>query len=218
MRKMAIEQDLINAVIDLDENKSYELVKKMVDDGADPNKIIEILKKGVEEIGERFSRKEYFLTELVMAGEIFQQSAKILEPVLKSMGKESKSTGTVVIGTVKGDVHDIGKNIFVTLLQVSGYDVYDLGVDIEPLKFLEKVKEKNATIVAYSGLLTVALEAMKETTELLKTNGLRDKVKIIIGGLPVDEMWMKEAGADAFTDNAFEGVKIVNEWIKSGGD
>ncbi|MBY9003152.1 MAG: cobalamin-dependent protein [Candidatus Lokiarchaeota archaeon] len=214
---MAIEQDLVNAVIDLDENKSYGLVKKMVDDGADPNKIIEILKKGVEEIGERFSRKEYFLTELVMAGEIFQQSAKLLEPILKSMEKASKSTGTVVIGTVKGDVHDIGKNIFVTLLQVGGYEVYDLGVDIEPIKFLEKVKEKNANIVAYSGLLTVALDSMKETTELLKTNGLRDKVKIIIGGLPVDEMWMKEAGADAFTDNAFEGVKIINEWLKSGG-
>jgi dimethylamine corrinoid protein len=215
---MEIEQDLVNAVIDLDENKSYTLVKKMVDDGTDPNNIIEILKKGVEEIGERFSRKEYFLTELVMAGEIFQQSAKILEPAFKNEKKGSKTAGTVVIGTVKGDVHDIGKNIFVTLLQVGGYDVYDLGVDISPEKFLEKVKEKNANIVAYSGLLTVALESMKKTTELLKSNGLRDKVKIIIGGLPVDELWMKEAGADAFTDNAFEGVKIVNEWLKSGGD
>jgi len=215
---MAIEEDLINAVIDLDENRSYDLVKKLVDDGTDPNKIIEILKKGVEEIGERFSRKEYFLTELVMAGEIFQQSAKILEPAFKIKTKEGKSTGTVVIGTVKGDVHDIGKNIFVTLLQVGGYDVYDLGIDIPPEKFLEKVKEKNANIVAYSGLLTVALESMKETTDLLKANGLRDKLKIIIGGLPVDELWMKEAGADAFTDNAFEGVKIVNEWLKSGGE
>ena len=215
---MVNEQDLTNAVVNLDENRSYELVKKMVDDGADPNTIIEILKKGVEEIGERFSRKEYFLTELVMAGEIFQQSAKILEPVFKSKNKTKKSAGVVVIGTVKGDVHDIGKNIFVTLLEAAGYDVYDLGVDIPPENFLEKVKEKNATIVAYSGLLTIALEAMKETTDLLKANGLRDKVKIIIGGLPVDEMWMKEAGADAFTDNAFEGVKIVNEWIKGGGN
>lgn len=215
---MELEKDLVNAVIDLDENRSYSLVKKMVEEGTDPNKIIEILKKGVEEIGERFSRKEYFLTELVMAGEIFQQSAKILEPVFKSQNKGKKSAGTIVIGTVKGDVHDIGKNIFVTLLQVGGYDVYDLGVDIAPEKFLEKVKEKNANIVAYSGLLTIALESMKKTTELLKANGLRDKVKIIIGGLPVDELWMKEAGADAFTDNAFEGVRIINEWLKSGGD
>jgi dimethylamine corrinoid protein len=214
---MTSEEDLYNAVINLEEDKSYKLVKKMVEDNNDPDKIIEILKKAVDEIGERFSKKEYFLTELVMAGEIFQQSIKILEPLLKSK-EQTKSSGTVVIGTVKGDVHDIGKNIFVTLLRAAGYEVHDLGVDIPPEKFLEKVKEENADIVAYSGLLTVALESMKKTTELLKSNGLRDKVKIIIGGLPVDEMWMNEAGADAYTDSAFEGVKIVNEWLKQGGN
>ena len=214
---MSSEDELFNAVVNLEENNSYDLVKKMVEEKEDPNKIIEILKKGVDEIGDKFSKKEYFLTELVMAGEIFQQSVKILEPLLKSK-EEMKSSGIVVIGTVKGDVHDIGKNIFVTLLKAAGYEVYDLGVDIPPEKFLEKVKEENADIVAYSGLLTVALESMKKTTELLKSNGLRDKVKIIIGGLPVDELWMKEAGADAFTDNAFEGVKIVNKWLKQGGN
>ena len=214
---MSSEDELFNAVVNLEENNSYDLVKKMVEEKEDPNKIIEILKKGVDEIGDKFSKKEYFLTELVMAGEIFQQSVKILEPLLKSK-EEMKSSGIVVIGTVKGDVHDIGKNIFVTLLKAAGYEVHDLGVDIPPEKFLEKVKEENADIVAYSGLLTVALESMKETTELLKSNGLRDKVKIIIGGLPVDELWMKEAGADAFTDNAFEGVKIVNKWLKQGGN
>jgi dimethylamine corrinoid protein len=214
---MGSEDELYNAVVNLEEDKSYNLVKKMVENKEDPDKIIEILKKAVDEIGDKFSKKEYFLTELVMAGEIFQQSVKIFDPLLKSKGK-MKSSGTVVIGTVKGDVHDIGKNIFVTLLKAAGYDVYDLGVDIPSEKFLEKVKEVNADVVAYSGLLTVALESMKETTELLKSNGLRDKVKIIIGGLPVDELWMKEAGADAFTDNAFEGVKIVNEWLKQGGN
>ncbi|MFX0009236.1 MAG: B12-binding domain-containing protein [Candidatus Hermodarchaeota archaeon] len=214
---MSNEEDLYDAVVNLEEDKSYRIVKNMVEEKKDPDKIVEILKKAVDEIGERFSKKEYFLTELVMAGEIFQQSVKILDPLLKSK-EQVKSTGTVVIGTVKGDVHDIGKNIFVTLLKAAGYEVYDLGVDIPPEKFLEKVKEVNADIVAYSGLLTVALESMKETTELLKTNGLRDKVKIVIGGLPVDEMWMKEAGADAYTDNAFEGVKIVDEWLKKGGN
>lgn len=214
---MSSEEDLYDAVVNLEEDNSYSLVKKMVEDKKDPDKIIEILKKAVDEIGERFSKKEYFLTELVMAGEIFQQSVKILEPLLKSK-EQTKSSGTVVIGTVQGDVHDIGKNIFVTLLKAAGYEVHDLGVDIPPEKFLEKVKEVNADVVAYSGLLTVALESMKETTELLKSNGLRDKVKIIIGGLPVDELWMKEAGADAFTDNAFEGVKIVNQWLDQGGN
>ena len=161
-----------------------------------------------------FKKKEYFLTELVMAGEIFIQSIKRLEPLLKKGNGQGKSKGVIVIGTVKGDVHDIGKNIFITLLQIEGYDVHDLGVDIPPENFLKAVREYDATIVGYSGLLTIALDAMRDTTQLLEENNLRAKIKIIIGGLPVDEMWMEESGADAFTDDAFEGVKIINQWVK----
>lgn len=213
---MSLEEQLLNAMIDLEEETSYDCIRKLLEKGGDPKKIIEILRNGVEIIGEKFIKKEYFLTELVMAGEIFQQAAKILEPVLKAENKADKSSAIVVMGTVKGDVHDIGKNIFTTLLQTAGIEVYDIGVDVPPEKFIEKVKETNANIVGYSGLLTVALESMKETTEMLKAAGLRDKIKIIIGGLPVDELWMREAGADAFTDNAFKGVKIVSNWIKEG--
>jgi dimethylamine corrinoid protein len=213
---MSLEEQLLNAMIDLNEKTSYDSIKKLLEKGVDPKEIIEILRNGVEIIGEKFIKKEYFLTELVMAGEIFQQSAKILEPVLKAEHIPGKSSAIVVMGTVKGDVHDIGKNIFATLLQSAGIEVHDIGVDVSPEKFIEKVKETNANIVGYSGLLTVALGSMKETTEKLKAAGLRDKVKIIIGGLPVDELWMKEAGADAFTDNAFKGVKIVTNWIKEG--
>ena len=213
---MSLEEQLLNSMIDLEEETSYDLIRKLLEKGGDPTEIIEILRNGVEIIGEKFVKKEYFLTELVMAGEIFQQSAKILEPVLKAEHKADKYSAIVVMGTVKGDVHDIGKNIFTTLLQSMGIEVYDIGVDVPPEKFIEKVKETNANIVGYSGLLTVALEAMKETTEQLKAAGLRDKIKIIIGGLPVDELWMREAGADAFTDNAFKGVKIVSNWIKEG--
>ena len=213
---MSDKDDLLHCVIDLEEEKAYDLVKKLLEDNIDPKEIIEILSKGVEVIGDKFSKKEYFLTELVMAGEIFQQSAKILEPALKKDDAKEKSKGVVVVGTVKGDVHDIGKNIFVTLLQCAGFEVHDLGVDIPAQDFVGKVKETNAEIVGYSGLLTVALDTMKETTEALKSEGLRDKVKIIIGGLPTDEMWMKEVGADAFTDNAFEGVKIVKKWVEEG--
>ncbi len=213
---MTIQDDLLHSVVELEEEKVYELVKKMLEDNVNPEEIIEILSKGVEIIGDKFSKKEYFLTELVMAGEIFQQSAKYLEPSLKKQEVKEKSKGVVVVGTVKGDVHDIGKNIFVTLLQCAGFEVHDLGVDISPQTFVEKVKETNANVVGYSGLLTIALETMKETTEALKSEGLRDKVKIIIGGLPTDELWMKGAGADAFTDNAFEGVKIVKKWMEEG--
>ena len=213
---MGSKEDLIQAVVELEEEKSYALVKKVLEEGVNPKEIIDILRKGVETVGDKFNKKEYFLTELVMAGEIFQQSAKILETAMKEETETSESLGVVVIGTVKGDVHDIGKNIFVTLLQAAGFEVHDLGVDIAAEKFINKVKETKADIVAYSGLLTVALDSMKETTEALKSAGLREKVRIIIGGLPVDEMWMKEAGADAYTDNAFNGVKIVTNWLKEG--
>ena len=211
---MGVKEELLQAIAELEEEKSYTLVKKVLDEGVNPKEIIDILRKGVEIVGERFNNKEYFLTELVMAGEIFQQSAKILETAMKEETETSESLGVVVIGTVKGDVHDIGKNIFVTLLQAAGFEVYDLGVDIAAEKFVNKVKETKANIVAYSGLLTVALDSMKKTTEALKSAGLREKLKIIIGGLPVDEMWMKEAGADAYTDNAFNGVKIVTNWLR----
>ncbi len=213
---MSIKDALFESVVELEEQKVYKLVKQLLEENNDPKEIIDILRKAVEAIGEKFNKKEYFLTELVMAGEIFQQSAKILEPALKADAVKEKDKGVIVVGTVKGDVHDIGKNIFVTLLKSAGFDVYDLGVDIPPQDFVDKVKETNANVVGYSGLLTIALETMKETTEALKSAGLRNKVKIIIGGLPADEMWMKEAGADAFTDNAFEGVKIVKEWLKEG--
>lgn len=211
---MSLKDELFESVVELEEQKAYELVKQLLEDNSDPKEIIDVLRKAVEVIGEKFNKKEYFLTELVMAGEIFQQSAKILEPALKKDAVKEKSKGVVVVGTVKGDVHDIGKNIFVTLLKSTGFEVYDLGVDIPPQDFVNKVKETNADVVGYSGLLTVALDTMKETTEALKSEGLRDKVKIIIGGLPTDEMWMKGAGADAFTDNAFEGVKIVKKWLE----
>lgn len=213
---MGAKEELLQAVAELEEEKSYTLVKKALDEGVNPKEIIDILREGVEIVGERFNKKEYFLTELVMSGEIFQQSAKILETAMKEESETSESLGVVVIGTVKGDVHDIGKNIFVTLLQAAGCEVHDLGVDIHAEKFVAKVKETKAKIVAYSGLLTVALDSMKKTTQALNSAGLREEVKIIIGGLPVDELWMNEAGADAYTDNAFKGVKIVTNWLKEG--
>ena len=210
---MGNKEDLLQAMIELDEDKAYKLVDQLLKDEISTNEIIEILREGVEVVGEKFNKKEYFLTELVMAGEIFSQSALLLEPYIKEDAKEGAKVETIVIGTVEGDVHDIGKNIFVTLLKSAGYNVIDLGVDIPSQQFVEKVKETSAQVVAYSGLLTVALESMHATTEALKAAGLREKVKILIGGLPVDELWMKEAGADAFTDNAFEGVKIVKKWL-----
>lgn len=209
-------EDLINAVVDIDEDKVYQIVKEMIANKVSPQEIISFLREGVEIIGDKFNKKEYFLTELVMAGEMFTQAASILEPIMEEEITTDASGETIVIGTVQGDVHDIGKNIFVTLLKSAGFNTIDLGVDIPPEMFIEKVKETKAKVVAFSGLLTIAMESMKATVEGLKNAGLRDSVKIIIGGLPVDELWMKEVGADAFTDNAFKGVSIVSKWL--GGE
>jgi dimethylamine corrinoid protein len=215
---MASKEELIEEMVDLNEEKTYSIVKELLDDDIEAREIINYLREAVDIIGDKYNKKEYFLTELVMAGELFQGSAEILEPYLKEEQKREETKGVVVVGTVKGDVHDIGKNIFITLLKSQGFEVHDLGVDVPPEEFLKKVKETDANYIGYSGLLTVALENMKKTTELLKSNGLRDHVKIIIGGLPVDEMWMKEAGADAFTDNAFEGVEIIKKWAEEDNE
>ncbi|TET03009.1 MAG: hypothetical protein E3J90_02260, partial [Promethearchaeota archaeon] len=133
---MVTKEELIQAVTELEEEKSYSLVKALLDEGVNPKEIVDMLRKGVEIVGERFNKKEYFLTELVMAGEIFQQSAKILETAMKDETETTESLGVVIVGTVKGDVHDIGKNIFVTLLQAAGFEVHDLGVDIAAEKFI----------------------------------------------------------------------------------
>lgn len=209
---MADLDEITNAMIEIEEEKVYSLLKSLLETGTPPEEIIIALRKAVNVIGEKFESKEYFLTELVMGGEIFTQAGELIKPYLKP-GDEGKKIGTIVIGTVSGDVHDIGKNIFSTLCETAGFSVYDLGVDVPIEKFVEAVKEVKPQVIGYSGLLTIALDGMKATTEALKDEGLRDGVKIIVGGLPVDETWQKIAGADAFTDSAFEGLKIVKQWV-----
>jgi methanogenic corrinoid protein MtbC1 len=204
--------DLTNAMVEIEEDKVYSLVKKHLESGIPPEEIIKALREAVQIIGEKFDCQEYFLTELVMGGEMFTQAAELIKPYLKS-GETTKIIGKLVVGTVQGDVHDIGKNIFSTLSEAAGFEVHDLGVDVPIEKFVETVKEVKPQVVGYSGLLTIAMDAMKATTEALKAAGLRDSLKIIIGGLPVDEAWMNIAGADAFTQSAFDGVNIIKKWV-----
>ncbi len=205
-------EQLIKAMVEIEEEKVYDLVKTLLDKGTSPEDIIDSLRKGVQIIGEKFERKDYFLTELVMGGEMFTQATELIKASMKA-GESVKKIGKIVVGTVSGDVHDIGKNIFSTLCEAGGFEVHDLGVDVSVKKFLETVKEVKPQVIGYSGLLTIALDAMKETTEALKAAGLREGVKIIIGGLPVDDAWREIAGADAYTDSAFEGLKIVKQWV-----
>jgi dimethylamine corrinoid protein len=204
--------ELIKAMVDIDEETVYSIVKNLLESGTSPEEIIIALRKAVQQIGDKFDSKEYFLTELVMGGEMFSQAAELIKPYMKT-GEQTKKTGKIVVGTVSGDVHDIGKNIFSTLCEAAGFEVHDLGVDVSVEKFVATVKEVKPQVVGYSGLLTIAMEAMKATTEALKEAGLRDGLKIIIGGLPVDDAWQEIAGADANTQSAFEGLNIVKKWV-----
>jgi len=209
---MADIEELINAMVEIEEDKVYSIVKKLLENGESAEEIINSLRKGVQIIGEKFECKDYFLTELVMGGEMFTQAAEIIKASIHT-GETTKKIGTIVVGTVSGDVHDIGKNIFSTLCEAAGFEVHDLGVDVSVERFIDTVKEVKPQVIGYSGLLTIAMDAMKATTEALKAEGLRDGVKIIIGGLPVDDAWQEIAGADANTQSAFEGLKIVKQWV-----
>lgn len=195
----------------LKEDETLAEVRKALDGGTDPLELVEGLREGMAEVGRRFEEKDYFLSELIMSAEIFKEAIALIEPHLAAGAGQSK--GSVVIGTVKGDIHDIGKNIVATLLRCEGFDVHDLGVDIPPSSFVDKLKETGAPVLALSGLLTLAFDSMKETVETLAEAGLRDKVKVIIGGGPVNEKVVEYSGADAYGADAAQAVKLVGEYV-----
>jgi methylmalonyl-CoA mutase cobalamin-binding domain/chain len=152
---------------------------------------------------------------LIFAAEIFKQAMEILEPAIEAeSGGQRETVGRIVIGTVEGDLHDIGKNIFVALARNAGFAVNDLGIDVPPASFVKHVKQDKADIVGMSGILTMAVSPMAQTVEALTEAGLRDSVKVIIGGLPVDDRWQESVGSDAYTDNAYEGVKICRAFME----
>ncbi len=202
-------QSLAEAIYNLDEQTALRLSREMLDNGVDPVEILEESRAGMSVVGKRFQSGEYFLSEMIMAAEIFTAIMDSLRPRMKR--SVSETIGKVVIGTVQGDVHDIGKNIIVALLEAEGFDVVDLGVDVPPEGFVEAIREHEPDIVGMSSLLTVALESTKRTINAIAEAGLRDKAKIIIGGGRVDDYARDYVKPDAFTDNAAIGVKLCRE-------
>ena len=168
--------------------------------------------RGMAVVGDLFEQGEYFVGDLIFAGELLTNAIHVLKPLLGS--GSSSNVGSIVLGTVSGDLHDIGKNIFKSMAEAAGFAVHDLGIDQPAAAFVEKIKELKPNIVGMSGVLTLALESMKETVDALKEAGVRDSVKIIIGGNPVTKEACEQIGADAFTTNAAEGVKICRDWVK----
>jgi len=206
-----VPETLANLLCELNEDEAMAQVQDRLARGDDPLGIIEECRQGMEIVGKRFEDKEYFITELIMAGEIFGDIMKELEPALK--GRKAETVGKIVIGTVQGDIHDIGKNIVSTMLSCSGFEVFDLGVDVPPEKFVEKIKEVGAPLVGLSGLMTTSFNPMKETVEAIAKAGLRDKVKVLVGGGPVNERVVEFVGADVFGKDVTTAIELSRNYL-----
>jgi len=206
------DSDLVTALADLKEEEALKIVEEKLNAGEDPFKILEDIRRGMEIVGKRFADNEYFISDLLYAGEILRVVTEKVKPKLV-ITKEAKRLGKVIIGSVAGDIHDIGKNIVVFMLEVNGFEVYDLGVDIPPERFVEKIKETGATIVGLSGFLALAFDSMKQTIQAIKDAGLRGKVKVMIGGGQITEDVRKYTGADAYGKDAMDGVSLAKKWV-----
>jgi methanogenic corrinoid protein MtbC1 len=210
--KMA--KELVKLISDLKEREALEFVQKKLDESIDPLEILEEAREGLKIVGERFSCGDYFIPDLVFSGEILKRVAKLAEPYLKAGKKDQRERrGKVIIGTVRGDIHDIGKNMVVFFLDTNGYEVFDLGIDVPAEKFVQTIRETGGKIIGLSGFLTLAFDSMKETIEAIKGAHLRDKVKIMIGGGQIDEQVMTYTGADAYGLDAMAAVKLADQWI-----
>ena len=203
---MSSKENIVNAIVELDESTALELVEELLKAETDPVQILEMCRTGMSTVGEKFEAGDFFLSEMIMAAEIFNQVMELIRPQL--MRSVTEKRGKIVIGTVEGDVHDIGKNIVIALLEAEGFEVVDLGVDVPPEAFVSAINEHQPDIVGMSSLLTVALEATKKTVDAITEAGLRDKVKIIIGGGRIDVHATDYIKPDAATDNAAQGVKL----------
>ncbi len=197
--------ELIMALMELERDKVVEEVKSRAEKGEDPLQILQECRRGMTMVGDQYQRGEYFLAELLLSAEIFKGAVAILEPYL-AKARPSKPLGKVVLATLKGDIHDLGKNIVATLLRVQGFEVYDLGVDVAPAVVVEKVKESKPEFVGFSVLITSAYPSMKEAAEMLEKAGLRDQIKLMVGGGLTTPMVKEYIGADFQTTDAMEGV------------
>ena len=212
---MSVEKYLTSlkeSIVNLDFNTVVKVAQEAMDAGVDPHLVItEGMVPGMAVVGEKFEKGEYFLSELVVAAEVMKEGLKVVNPYLK--GSSSEGLRKVVIATVEGDHHDLGKNIVTSLLRVQGFDVADLGVDVPTDEIIDAVKEYQPAIVGMSALLTLTMPKMGEVIEALKSADLRGKVKVILGGTPVTEEFAESIGADYRAVNALEGVKKCVEWM-----
>lgn len=203
-------KELIEAITEMREEDAVAITQKLLDGGASPADVLEACREAMGIIGMRFETGESFIPELILAGEILAQISAILKPRLQQ-ASESQKLAKIVLGTVQGDIHDIAKDIVGFMLDINGFEVTDLGVDVPPAKFVETVKQTGAKIVGLSGFLTLAFDPMKDTVKALKDAGLTD-VRVMIGGGQIDENIRQYTGADAYGKDAMAAVAIAKSW------
>jgi methanogenic corrinoid protein MtbC1 len=206
-----VSEKLIEAIAEMRDDEAVALASSLIDAGTSPLEILDDCKQGMAIVGRRFEAGEYFVPELILAGEILRQISEIVKPHLVA-GGDAPKLGTVVLGTVAGDIHDIGKDIVHFMLDVNGFEVHDLGVDVPVATFVDKVREVRPGIVALSGFLTLSYDAMRDTINALAEAGLRDSIKVMIGGGTVDEQVRLFSGADAFGSDAMAAVNLARAW------
>jgi methanogenic corrinoid protein MtbC1 len=209
------EKQLVDWLADMDEDRALELARRMLlEENTDPLRVLQLCRDAMDIVGKRFENGEYFLPELVLAGEMLDTIGAIAKPLIKhAPGEEPKKLGRVLIGTVHGDLHDIGKNIVSFLLDINGFEVKDIGIDVPVKSFIDEISAFRPDVVGLSGFLTLAFDSMKETIEALEKAGLRDKFKVMIGGGQIDETVRAYTGADAFGTNAVDAVNLCKSWM-----
>ena len=209
------ERQLVDWLADMNEDEALELAKRMLmQDGKNPMRVLDLCRTAMDIVGKRFEEGEYFLPELVLAGEMLDTIGAIAKPLIKQGdGEQIKKLGKVLIGTVHGDLHDIGKNIVTFMLDINGFEVKDIGVDVSVQTFIDEIKAYQPDVVGLSGFLTLAFDSMKETITAFDAAGLRSDFKIMIGGGQIDETVRSYTGADAFGVNAVEAVGLCRNWL-----
>jgi len=208
---------LVQVIADMREEEALTLARERLEGGADPLAVLRQARQAMEIVGSRYAEGTYFLPELIMAGEMLSQIAALCQTRMSAdRAPDEKPLGTVVLGTVKGDIHDIGKGIVQFMLEAAGMRVVDLGVDVTPARFLEAVREHAPEVVALSGLLTLAYGPMKETVEALGQAGLRGRVRVMIGGGAINEEIRAYTGADAYGEDAVAAVALARGWMRKG--
>lgn len=209
---MADLKKLYDAVVEGDSKAAVAITQEALAEGVNPIELVnQYMIPAMDEVGRRYECEEYFVPELLLAARAMKGALDLVRPLLAARG--AQPAGRVVIGTVKGDLHDIGKNLVASMLEGGGFEVIDLGADVPPEKFAEAVKERDANIVCLSALLTVTMPAMRTTIEALKSAGLRDRIKILVGGAPVTQKYAEEIGADGYGENASVAVTLARRLV-----